>query len=1008
MNKKKMLCIISSLFLGGLFCFGGGSGVHAAPADPNMGKIPFEQPDGKTFEGELKGDEYLNYVVVDKTSDIVVQGKDNYWYYAQKGRARTGIQASGKKYLIDEKPADTLSEKEAATVKVPVPKQSRQASTENYKLNRDQNLLVVLVEYNNQKFNTSAYPWGMREESSVEQWQQKIFGEGSEDKSVKNYYKEATQDRINLVPAQTSQFTSAPGVIKVSLDEDHPNSDGTQRMPETSYMRRALQKAEEHIELSAYDKNKDGKLEINELHVMFIVAGFEMSRGSKQNGIWAHKRHDHLATKNDLYFLNGYFAVGEKMLANTLDDDGIKTKDIPSSIGVIAHEMGHDLGLPDLYGPETSTGGYGLGYHSVMATGSWGGVMTGFPEKPERDMGALPTHFDAYSKMKLGFPVETIENGQEVLAKDISSGEFKLYKLPIYKDGKKSEDEYYLIENRQMFGFDVGRRHHNNSTGISIYHINEKYSDNVNISNYGDQLVTLKEADQSIHGYPLLSKGSGDSSKSYFKKETNLSEFNRESLPTSQTKDGKSPNLAVFVEESKDNAIKIIFKDSLLIKGVFGTAPWTWDTGTKTLTFKGGTFANGAHLFNLENGLNGEKIEKIVFTEKIKLSPNASALFSSLRNLKTIENANKLDTSEVTDMSKLFSFNDSLEEVDLNGWDTSKVTTMASMFYLTYSLKSVRINQWNTSNVTKMNAMFLGHKSSLRALDLSNWDTSKVEYMTQMFPSNLSSLTLGENFRFQKGASLRSATWVNKESDVVYNSVDEFMTYDGSIPGTYEIGDSTIPWTWDTETKTLTFKGGTFANGAHLFNLENGLNGEKIEKIVFTEKIKLSPNASALFSSLRNLKTIENANKLDTSEVTDMSKLFSFNDSLEEVDLNGWDTSKVTTMASMFYLTYSLKSVRINQWNTSNVTKMNAMFLGHKSSLRALDLSNWDTSKVEYMTQMFPSNLSSLTLGENFRFQKGASLRSATWVNKESDVVYNSVDEFMMYDGSIPGTYEIQ
>ncbi|EOH96111.1 M6 family metalloprotease domain-containing protein [Enterococcus moraviensis ATCC BAA-383] len=572
MKKEKIFNVIGLSILSYLVCFTGFLQAEAVPVNPNLGKMTIEQPDGQTFEGELKGDEYLNYVVANETEDVVVQGSDGYWQYAQMKKTRTGIQTSGQKYLIDKKPKDALTEEELVNFEVPQQKENRQLKTGPLSLSKDQNLLVVVVEFNNQKLNHSSYSWGMREESSVQDWSEKIFGDGAEAKTLKNYYAEATQNRINLLPAQTTQYEDAPGIVKVSFDGDHPNTDGENKMPRTVVMEKILYEAEKYIDISLYDKNGDGKIDKNELHVMFIVAGFEMSNSlATKNAIWGHKRHGNLSTKDNLVFNNGYFAIGEKMLVGHEENYGGSTmltkRDVAISIGIMAHEFGHDLGLPDLYGTQTELTGAGLGYHSVMASGSWGGNGRWYSKKPIDDSGALPTHFDAYSKMQLGFPVETIEKEQDVATVDAQNDAFKVYKLPIYKDNIKNEKEYYLIENRQIFGFDEGRRKTNGSEGISVYHINENYRNNLSIPKYGEQLVTLKEADESIVGYPILSKGRGEkySSKSYLTKENELSLFNVETVPTSKTTDGASPKLDLSVEEKKDNTVKISFKNAKVI-----------------------------------------------------------------------------------------------------------------------------------------------------------------------------------------------------------------------------------------------------------------------------------------------------------------------------------------------------------------------------------------------------------------------------------------------------------
>ncbi|MGX7114008.1 M6 family metalloprotease domain-containing protein, partial [Enterococcus termitis] len=643
--KFKLVCWgIFSLLL----CVTGFSKGYAAPANPHLGKITFEQPDGKTFDGELKGDEYLNYVVTDETEDVVIQGEDGYWQYAQMKRNRTGAQASGKKYLIDEKPANALTEEELSTVETPQQRKSRTLASGPLSLTKDQNLLVVLIEFNNQKLNHYSTGTPIEKPTSIEQWHEKIFGETSKRQTLRNYYNEATQNRINLLPAATTQYNEAPGIVRVSLNEDHPNPGIGNTFPEKSYMEKALQQAEDYVDVSAYDKNNNGRLDKNELHVMFVFAGYEASASrATMNTVWGHKSHSTIRSKKGVHFENGYVAIGE----NTFEyieiqvgaNSTFKSIAVSSPIGLMAHEFGHDLGLPDLYGPRTTNTGNGLGYHSLMASGSWGTTGNNMVPKPEDYAGANPVHFDAYSKAQLGFPVETIESEQEISTVDARDENFKLYKLPIFKDGVKSEKEYYLIENRQIFGFDEGRRKFNGSEGISVYHVNENYRNNLNISKYGEQLVTLKEADESVHGYPLLSKGDKYSAKSYFKKENELFMFNSETIPTSKTKEDARPDFALSVEEKIENVIKINFKDSKLIRGTFGTVPWTFDPFNKKLTFKGGALSSSAQISKLakEKEIQVEDIEKIVFTEKIKLWEK-STLFRGLSGLKEIENIEKV------------------------------------------------------------------------------------------------------------------------------------------------------------------------------------------------------------------------------------------------------------------------------------------------------------------------------------------------------------------------------
>ncbi|MEV0152965.1 immune inhibitor A domain-containing protein [Micromonospora sp. NPDC050686] len=63
-------------------------------------------------------------------------------------------------------------------------------------------------------------------------------------------------------------------------------------------------------------------------------------------------------------------------------------------LGVFAHEYGHDLGLPDLY--DTAGGDNGVGFWSLMASGSWLSHGTD-------DIGSTPGYMDPWSKLFLGW-----------------------------------------------------------------------------------------------------------------------------------------------------------------------------------------------------------------------------------------------------------------------------------------------------------------------------------------------------------------------------------------------------------------------------------------------------------------------------------------------------------------------------------------------------------------------------------------------------------------------------
>ena len=98
-------------------------------------------------------------------------------------------------------------------------------------------------------------------------------------------------------------------------------------------------------------------------------------------------------------------------------------------------------------------------------------------------------------------------------------------------------------------------------------------------------------------------------------------------------------------------------------------------------------------------------------------------------------------TGTLLTCKELFSSCMYLSTLDLTKLNTSKVTDMSKMFYITYSLTSLDVSSWDTSNVTTMSNMFEG--SWIQTLDVSAWNTNNVENMDNMFNSADKLTTIG-------------------------------------------------------------------------------------------------------------------------------------------------------------------------------------------------------------------------------------------------------------------------
>ena len=87
-------------------------------------------------------------------------------------------------------------------------------------------------------------------------------------------------------------------------------------------------------------------------------------------------------------------------------------------------------------------------------------------------------------------------------------------------------------------------------------------------------------------------------------------------------------------------------------------------------------------------------------------NPNASYLFAGFTNLKTIYFGDSFDTSNVTDMTGMFSNCQSITSLDLSCFNTSKVTNMTRMFDKCSSLVYLDLSYFRAPSTTTTTNMF--------------------------------------------------------------------------------------------------------------------------------------------------------------------------------------------------------------------------------------------------------------------------------------------------------------
>ena len=201
-------------------------------------------------------------------------------------------------------------------------------------------------------------------------------------------------------------------------------------------------------------------------------------------------------------------------------------------------------------------------------------------------------------------------------------------------------------------------------------------------------------------------------------------------------------------KRKQDTVTKIVFQDSInKIEGeseswdissaknktvMARLVPNTDDTATNTLYIQG----NGGVIANYYSRYLFCNFSKLTDIENINLLDTSnvtdmSAMFSECSRLTRLDVSN-FDTSQVTSMSSMFYKCSKLPNLDVSKFDTSKVKSMSSMFASCYILTSLDVSKFDTSQVTNMSSMVYCCLK-LTSLDLSDFDTSKVTEMGDMF-----------------------------------------------------------------------------------------------------------------------------------------------------------------------------------------------------------------------------------------------------------------------------------
>lgn len=268
--------------------------------------------------------------------------------------------------------------------------------------------------------------------------QDRLFATSGAGYTLTTFYRELSRSIFNLSGTVYGWY-QVPGTAA-----DYEGDDNGRTPPLIGQLLKdVLDQADETIDFRQFDRDGDGFVDV--VAIVHPTAGGEC--GGRH--IWSHRwTYASASATGQPYLTNDGVFVNDYIIQPALDCDQVT----PVQIGVFAHELGHALGLPDLYATDRSSSGVGV--WDLMGAGNW--------NQPES-----PAHMGAWSKALLGWIPEVMLTGNRdglVLESAIMTGVAYRINVPAVAS---TRGEYFLLENRQRHGADM----HLPAPGLLIWHI---------------------------------------------------------------------------------------------------------------------------------------------------------------------------------------------------------------------------------------------------------------------------------------------------------------------------------------------------------------------------------------------------------------------------------------------------------------------------------------------------------------------------------------------------------
>lgn len=288
---------------------------------------------------------------------------------------------------------------------------------------------------------------------------------GGSARSLRSYYQEVSLGALTVNATIISTWWPSTRTMAY-YGQDGASGVDNANGPIYRLVIEAVKAADPTVDFAPFDTNGDGVVD----HLIVVHAGSgQETNANSPDLIWSHR----WAVLDADPFVPG----SQSLTADGVQVYGYMMISEDFALGVVTHEFGHDLGLPDLYDTDGSSQGAGL--WDIMAGGSWNGIPAG----------SSPAHMSAWSLLRLGWVTPTdVTTSLVGTAVDAVESSGKVFRLTV-----AGPLEYFLVENRQPIGTDAALP----GSGLLVWHVDDSRSSN---DQDDHRLLDLEEADQGVSG----------------------------------------------------------------------------------------------------------------------------------------------------------------------------------------------------------------------------------------------------------------------------------------------------------------------------------------------------------------------------------------------------------------------------------------------------------------------------------------------------------------------------